>query len=316
MKQITLLMMAMLLIAVSIASASTTVRVASFNIANLGDRTEAVRSLFTIVNCIRKTNADIIAIQEVEPNDLGNRQIEELVELLNKAADYYSTSYYQSVIVSPGAGDEDYAFIWRSPAQLADEIFVMPHDEDSDDDGIPTFVRPPVVATFTVGNTDLSIVNCHLYTKTYKKSGDGRGAELTEIADYLVDHASENVIALGDFNRFLNGKGVWKNIATPNHDSHYRFVLLESIPGLDLFKDEAPSDEYSTTTAKKLSVYDQIIISQALFDEFGQTAVFGTNVGLYAFDATPECEWFGNDWYTVQDIISDHRPVWIELTVD
>lgn len=305
-----------LCLAVTYSNAETTIRVASYNIANLGDTSEQVRSLVSIVNAILEVDPDIIAIQEVEPNERGHSQVEALQELLNKASNYYDRKSYEVIISEFETGDETYAFLWRAPVYLEYELFLLPHEEDPDGDDLPTFIRVPVVARFTVEDHEFEVVNCHLYTQVNGTSAEGRGTELAAIADYLKTYSDENIIVLGDFNRFLNGKGEWEKIYTGDHATHYEFPLLQAMPeGFDPKKDDAPEDRYSTTTSKSTRIYDQIIISKALSDEMGQVS-FGENVGIVAFDRKPEYEWFGDDWHTVIKIISDHRPVWIELTFE
>ena len=49
----------------------THIRVGSFNIANFGATSEYERSLIGLVNIMRQTDPDLIVLQEVEPNELG-----------------------------------------------------------------------------------------------------------------------------------------------------------------------------------------------------------------------------------------------------
>lgn len=129
-------------------------------------------------------------------------------------------------------------------------------------------------------------------------------------------------MVLGDFNRFLNDsdESEWGKIYTPDHAGKYRFALLEAIerevPGFDPRNDEAPEDRFSTTTAKKRSIYDQIIIAMGTFAEFTDDPAFGTDVGIVAFDDDPHYEWFVDNWHLATSMLSDHRPVWIRLRID
>ena len=192
----------------------TFIRVATFNIANLGASDEYKRSLIALVNIIKQTDADLVAVQEVEPNALGKEQIERLSELLNIAADHYGTKRYDHLVSSVHTGDETTAFLWRDPVSLESQIELMDHQEDPDQDGKPTFQRVPTIALFSAGNYDFYVVNCHLYTKKTGPTSEGRGAEFDALVTWLKGLDSDDekdAIVLGDFNRFLNGK-VWGNM--------------------------------------------------------------------------------------------------------
>jgi len=280
-------------------SAQTYIRVGSFNIANFGDgeEKEYERSLISLVNIINEMDADVIAIQEVEPNQLGYKQMERLTNLLNKAAKFYNKKTYDFTVSNLETGDEFTAYLWRSPVSMTSEITLLEHDEDPDDDGKRTFQRVPTVAQFKAGNYDFYLVNCHLYTKVNGSSSEGRGFELEEISSWLsklTDSDEKDALVIGDFNRFLNGKSPWEKIYFSGHEAYYRFPLLEaikvSIPDFNPAIEEAPEDKYSTTTAKKLSIYDQIIISKGSYHEFVDTPEFGVDVGILAFDEDPSYE--------------------------
>lgn len=300
----------------------THIRIGSFNIANFGDTNEYERSLISLVNIIRQTDADLIALQEVEPNDLGRAQVGRLTSLLNKAAAFYGTAFYDHEI-GEQSGDETTAFLWRAPVSLESEISLLTHADDPDNDGKRTFQRVPSVALFKAGKYDFYVVNCHLYTKVAGVSSEGRGAEYEAIVTWLKQLATEDekdAIVLGDFNRFLGGKSIWETLMIPNHETHFRFPLLEAIknanPGFDPMKHEAPKDKYSTTTAKKRSIYDQILISKGSYREFTVSPQFGTNVGIVVFDNDSQYEWFIGKWHNATKMLSDHRPVWIRMRID
>jgi endonuclease/exonuclease/phosphatase family metal-dependent hydrolase len=145
----------MLLVAILPASgaAQTYVRVSSFNTANFGAPDEYERSLISLVNIIRAMDADIIALQEVEPSPRGRDQVGRLAGLLNKASQYYGTALYEYAIADEHVGDETGAFLWRAPAALLSEIWLLEHESDRDEDGKRAFQRVPFVASFRAGTS-------------------------------------------------------------------------------------------------------------------------------------------------------------------
>ena len=137
------------------------------------------------MNIIKQADADLIAIQEVEPNDLGREQVQRLAELLNIAADHYGTNRYSHLVADEHTGDETIAFLWRSPVSLESEIALLDHDSDPDGDELPTFQRVPSVGLFSAGDYDFYVVNCHLYTRIQGTSSEGRGEEYDALVLWL-----------------------------------------------------------------------------------------------------------------------------------
>jgi len=208
------------------ATADEFIRIATFNIANLGDRDEYSRSLIALTNIVLKTEADLVAIQEVEPNQLGQDQVERLVDLLNVASAHYGMQPYTHAISPEHIGDETTAFVWRNPVELLGEIELLSHDADPDGDGLRTFQRVPSIAPFRAGTYDFLVVNCHLYTKVEGVSSEGRRAELEVLAIWLRSLPSEtekDAVVLGDFNRFLNdsSRTTWTAFMPFDHEQHY-----------------------------------------------------------------------------------------------
>jgi endonuclease/exonuclease/phosphatase family metal-dependent hydrolase len=304
----------------------TTIRVGSFNIANFGDTDEYERSLLSLVNVLRELDADVVALQEIEPTQLGWDQVARLTEMLNIAAEYDGTAAYSAQVAGDDArsGDETTAFLWRAPVRMISAgISLMPHAVDPDNGGLPTFQRVPSMATFRAGNLDFILVDCHLYTRVDGKTSEGRTAECAAISDWLVSlpaAAEKDAVVVGDFNRFLNGKAPWARLMAPGYEAFYRFPLLEAIhaqaPRFDPRTDEAPDDRFSTTTSKKQSIYDQVIVSAGAFADLAAEPVFGEDTGLVAFDNDPHYEWFIGDWNRASVWMSDHRPVWVRLRTD
>lgn len=300
------------------------IKVGTFNIANFGDRDEYKRSLISLVNIINEMDADVIAIQEVEPNELGSEQVSRLTTLLNKAAKFYDKNHYDFAIADDYTGDETVAFLWREPVTLESEISLLEHDEDPDGNGKRTFQRVPSVALFNAGDYDFYIVNCHLYTKLSGSESEGRAAEYDALVTWLEELAEEvekDAIVLGDFNRFLKNKKSWKHLMIDGHDEFFRFPLLEGIKSevsaFDPKKSHAPEDKYSTTTSSKSPmIYDQILISEGSYNEFTQSLQFGVDVGIIVFDNDKQYEWFIDNWHNAIALLTDHRPVWIRMQID
>lgn len=299
------------------------IRVGTFNIARFGAGDEYERSLISLVNILRELDADLVCLQEIQPHKQGYEQMERLVKLLNKAAAFDEKPPYSFVVSRKYRGPETTAFLWRDPVRLLSEIDLIDIPEDPDNDGLPTFQRTPSIGLFQAGDYDFYVVNVHLYTQTRGKSSEGRGDETEALAEWLARlprGKERDALIAGDFNRFLNGKNDWREFMAPGHDRYYRVPLLEAIqnavPSFDPVDDEAPSEQFSTTTSRKPSIYDLIVISAGSYREFVPNPVFGRDVGIVQFDRHPHYEWFIHDWQDATNILSDHRPVWIRLRID
>ncbi len=102
---------------------------------------------------LQALDADLLCLQEVEPNELGRNQVDRLVALLNTAARFYGEKDYKAV-VSQRTGDEAYAFLWRLPVHFNEEtgLRFLEHEPDPDGDDKPTFQRIPAYGMFSAGN--------------------------------------------------------------------------------------------------------------------------------------------------------------------
>ena len=74
------------------------IRIVAFNIADFGDTKEYDRSIISLVNIIRQSQADLLCLQEIEPSLLGKEQVKRLVFWLNKAATHDNTKHYSYAI--------------------------------------------------------------------------------------------------------------------------------------------------------------------------------------------------------------------------
>ncbi|HUU98165.1 MAG TPA: hypothetical protein VM487_20730 [Phycisphaerae bacterium] len=73
---------------------------------------------------------------------------------------------------------------------------------------------------------------------------------------------------------------------------------------------------HDQTTAKKKSIYDQILISAGSYSEFTVSPILDEHVGIVVFDNDPAFEWFIANWHNAIKMLTDHRPIWIRLRID
>ena len=297
------------------------IRIASFNIAEFGEGDHpTTRDLSTISKMLVDNDLDLIAIQEVGVAEQALRQVMRLKDAMNNRRSAAQPKYF--AWVSPLSGDERYAVIYRFPVVKGDEIWWL------DDDKVPgnpraggtIYFRVPVAIPFSARNFDFVLVNMHLTWGNLER----RSREMAALRKFLADDndPEKDWIAVGDMNRY--GKyskstadkgfdqllsGSWKNV--------YRFPLLEAITEPDdmqVFR--ASVDGMSTTVAQSKNVYDQIIITQGAFREFGTTEPkLGTHVGIIAFDTQAPFNAI-SDHNEVKYRVSDHRPIWARFRID
>lgn len=297
-------------------STESPVTIASFNASDLGGGKQGLRDLDSLASILTSLDADLIALQRVLSKG-GALQVGELAARLNRLSAKPSASY--SYRVARGIkGRETSAFLWREPVKLSGEIALLDHDSDPDGDGVPTFQRVPQVATFRVSGTELSVVSNRLHNQVTDSVSEGREAELRELARWMKSRAEAGaaVILVGDFNRFLNGRA-WDELMVADHRRWYRFPLLEAIAavheGFDPLRDNAPTDALSTTTKPERPIYDQFVISEALYSAVPEPPVLDRDVGVHAFDLQDEYRAATEDWQTARRRLSDHRPIWLRL---
>lgn len=301
-------------------SANEHIRIASFNIAEFGEGTHPqTRDLPYIATMLTGADIDLVAIQELGVKDEAEIQLNALVAAMNQQVPSGDPQYFS--FSTTKTGDERYAVIYRDPVVIEDDILWLDNDKDPDNAGAggETFFRVPVAIPFHAGEFDFYVVMMHLAWGDL----DRRRNEVKAIKDFLIakDPTEDDWIVLGDMNRY--GK---YNKGTPNKafdqlleghwSARYRFPLLEAITEPDDMKVyRASTDQQSTTVAKKNNLYDQIIITQGAFAEFGTTTpVLGQDIDIIDFDRDARFATLGHNAIKYQ--VSDHRPVWIKLQID
>ena len=172
-----------LICAVSFLTRAQSTKIATWNIANLGDSKDETEIKF-IVNTIK--NYDIIAIQEVSTSQAGARAVAQIAEALNRRGGKWD---YRVSDPTSGEGSERYAYVWNcSKARL----FGKPWLEDSLSQMIN---REPFLALFICKTDTFLLANLHAVPKSKNPA-----SEISKL--YKLDHLYEkhHLIIMGDFN--------------------------------------------------------------------------------------------------------------------
>jgi len=158
--------------------------------------------------------------------------------------------------------------------------------------------RPPLRVDF-VWTVDgrrepVSIIDLHL-----KCCGNGlerRKKSVAELHEYLslgLEFGEENIIVLGDWNDQIDDVGVIQSFTAFLDDpENFRFAT-----------DRIASDVAQASYPSWPSFLDHILIARGFFDEFENGGTIQT---------LPVADWLGS-WENYELIISDHRPVLMQL---
>jgi len=319
----TVLLLVALLVTSSLSlsvTANEHIRVASFNIAEFGEGSHPdTRDIPYIAELLTANDLDLIAIQELGVRDEADVQLNALVSAMNQQILSGEPHYFS--FSTTKTGDERYAVIYRAPVVLNDDILWLDDDKDPNNAGSggETFFRVPVAIPFHAGDFDFYVVIMHLAWGDL----DRRTNEVKAIKTFLdtKDPTEDDWIVLGDMNRYGKyNKGTpnkaFDQLLVGNWSSRYRFPLLEAVTEPDdMTIYRASIDEHSTTIAAKNNMYDQIIITEGLFAEFGTTTpIMGQDIDIIAFDR--DARFTVLDHNAIKYQVSDHRPVWIRLQID
>lgn len=295
------------------------IRVASFNIAELGEGSHhETRDWPFIAKMLTDARLDLIAIEEVGVGQQAETEMACLTDAMNaccaESADYF-------YMTTPQSGDERCGFIYRAPVVQEGEVLWLDDDKDPGNPrkGGETFFRIPVAVGFHAGDFDFMVVVMHLHWSDLAQ----REREVGGLRQFLLDDGckEKDWIAVGDMNRYGKcakaGPKPFDKLLTGNWKQKYRFPLLEAVTEPDDMKVwKACEDRYCTTISGNGAIYDQIIITQGAYREFGTDAPqFGSNVGILDFDRSGKYAAV-KDHNTVKYAVSDHRPVWALFQID
>ncbi|QEC66494.1 hypothetical protein FRZ67_03995 [Panacibacter ginsenosidivorans] len=280
------------------AATSKTLRIATWNIANLGEQDREDAHLQIIAEII--SWFDIIAVQETKEN----------YEHFKKIVAFAGRKY--KFIFSDAAGNnERLAFIYDSnKVKVLEEVaeYAIPPSDYGDIKitGVPAtfagFDRSPFMVSFAAGNFQFTLMTVHLYygDETPKKLGRrcleayavARWADLRAKSKYTYN-GIKDVFAMGDFN-------------LPKIDKDD--IIYKALVKRGLQLPAHTSLVYSNISNDQQ--YDQIAFLPGTKTRIKSDGIFPFDNAVFAdIYATRKTSFKGYIKY----YISDHRPMWIEL---
>jgi len=261
-----------------------TLDIVTWNIENFPKNTQTINYLSEIINDI---NVDIIALQEIE----SENAFEDLINNLNGSWAGYRAD--------DGNWGELCYLVNTDNVQITHYPFTILDEYEH-----YYAYRTPYVIKIRFSNEEFVIINVH-----YKCCGDGfvdndywdeeyrrliANQYLKDYIDYNLD--TDNVLILGDYNDDIaesSANNVFNDFLFD--DSNYLFA--------DLFIAQGPSSDWSFPNWP--SHLDHILITNELFDNISDNSVFTFKIDDYM-----------NGWWEYENLISDHRPVVINLKFD
>jgi exonuclease III len=303
---------------------------ASWNIANLGEQKRDPKDLELVAHILSRF--DLIAIQEIKTNLSHFRGV---AEHLGNGFDW--------LVNDPGGNNERLAFVYRkkkvTPGRLFAEVALPAKDFPTYTVEVPytykkerrvevyynhpftPFDRSPFVGTFKCGNFDFTLANVHLYFGSFKDS-----KKLSERAKYarrvleiytLGRWAKKRVRSGLTYDRDVILLGDMNVPEMSNDDAAFQALKKSGLNPLDIHSKTGGSNLDGSKT------YDQLTITP------GPTLERGKKYDVFDFDNAV----FKEKWEELEALhgkkkatpkfnkyvkfhLSDHRPIWLELTVE
>jgi endonuclease/exonuclease/phosphatase family metal-dependent hydrolase len=269
---------------------------------------------------------DIVALQEVHSGARGHAVVSDLVRALreNHSLGYH---YVLSDYIGQGLIPEAIAFLYN-PNRVQLET-VNGSAVVAKNISIPG--RDMVQTQWEAGHFDFTIVSAHLAWGNHQDRRAGY-EKIAQIFDDLTAYSKDpDVIILGDFNRY--GDGADAVLALPFDPAKFRapnveffdpaFSARKSVSKSSIANKGVPGDNpqlISTTVAGNKSVYDMIMFSKDVEEEFPSPPAqpkYGIDFGVIQFDE-PDGFGFqaGADQLShnvLKEAYSDHRPLWLRF---
>jgi len=249
------------------------VTIASWNIENLGEKSDIEQRAQVI------EHFDIVALQEVEALK-GLKNLVSQVET-NTGVDW---EYVASPLVGSGGAAEYYSFVYRTDRVTYIEDTSGVYPEPSPDD----FSREPFYASFRAGSFDFTLITVHITWGLFARLRTEECRRLQSVWSYVqhLDPAEDDLILLGDFNR--------------DKPTHSAFNPLEEL-GITPVLTAAGTRTTYGRTASGGNWYDHIWIDPD-FTATELTADIGTG--------TPAQNAAGGGCPSPLRSASDHCPIW------
>jgi len=273
--------------------------ISSWNIANLGlqkRHTDHYTLLAEIISWF-----DIIAIQEVNNNLEGLRNIESELP-----------SHYDVVFSDKGGNNERSAFIFDSRKinllELIGEVAIAPKDQKyikikGVNQKFNGFDRNPYLCSFQWNNFTFILITVHSFSGGKKKTdlerraleayAISRYADLSRKSKYAF---SKNIITLGDFNI--------PKVTTGD-------IVYEALLSRGLMLPDHSTKVYSNISNDKQ--FDQIAFLPSIKSKIITDGVFDFDTAL--FPRLWQNESPKNFRAYLRYYISDHRPLWMQITL-
>ncbi|KGO90560.1 endonuclease [Flavobacterium suncheonense GH29-5 = DSM 17707] len=164
---------------------SSQIKLCTWNIANIGS-SKSDENLEYIANTIKKF--DVVAIQEVVPNDGGAQTIAKLADILNRKG-----AKWDYIVSNPTTGSkyktERYAFLWKVAQlkKIGEAWLEAKYQLEID--------REPYYCTFQYKGKNFTLSNFHAITKKLQPE-----TEIKYFKFLPKQYSEHNLIFLGDFN--------------------------------------------------------------------------------------------------------------------
>ncbi|NQV50521.1 MAG: endonuclease/exonuclease/phosphatase family protein [Candidatus Marinimicrobia bacterium] len=238
-------------------------------------------TITAVAEIMQKVNADVYAVQEIGSLEQFAAMLELLPAygfLVTRQSSFFDQAIIYKKSVLQFVGREE-------PFAHADYNFAG---------------RPPLRADFlwTAGKEPVPISIIDLHLKCCGNGLERRKNSMEELHEYLslgMEWGEDNIIVLGDWNDQLDDVGMLQSFTAFLDDpDHFRFATAR-IAG------DVKQASYPTWP----SFLDHILIGRGFFDEFENKSTIQT---------LPVGEWLGS-WENYELIISDHRPVLMQLNM-
>ncbi|MCF7824559.1 MAG: hypothetical protein K9N35_10360 [Candidatus Marinimicrobia bacterium] len=236
-------------------------------------------TITAVAEIMQKVNADVYAVQEIG----SLKQFAEMMDLL-PGYDFQVTR--QSSFF-------DQAIIYKTSV-----LSYVGRNEPFADSDYNFAGRPPLRVDFLWTHSGkkepISIIDLHL-----KCCGNGlerRKKSIDELHEYLslgLEWGEDNIIVMGDWNDQLDDVGMVQSFGAFLDDPQNFYFVTSKIAG------DVEQASYPTWP----SFLDHILIGKGLFNAFHD----GGNI-----QTLPVEKWLGS-WENYESIISDHRPVLMQL---